>query len=65
MDQTAYELFFRLGIRAVETDTVVAHSGVAKMTLYRHYASKDKLALPFPRRRDELWTRTWLQAVRA
>jgi AcrR family transcriptional regulator len=61
IDQTAYELFSRHGIRAVGVDTVVAHSGVAKMTLYRHYASKDKLALAFLRRREELWTRAWLQ----
>ena len=61
IDQTAYELFSRHGIRAVGIDTVVAHSGVAKMTLYRHYASKDKLALAFLRRREELWTRAWLQ----
>lgn len=31
------------------------------MTLYRHYPSKDKLALAFLRRREELWTRAWLQ----
>jgi AcrR family transcriptional regulator len=62
IDQTAYELFSRHGIRAVGIDTVVAHAGVAKMTLYRHYPSKDKLALAFLRRREELWTRTWLQA---
>jgi AcrR family transcriptional regulator len=61
IDQTAYELFSRHGIRAVGVDTVVAHSGVAKMTLYRHYVSKDKLALAFLCRREELWTRAWLQ----
>ncbi|HZF22378.1 MAG TPA: TetR/AcrR family transcriptional regulator [Burkholderiales bacterium] len=61
IDQTAYELFSRDGIRAVGVDTVVAHSGVTKMTLYRHYPSKDKLALAFLRRREELWTRAWLQ----
>jgi len=61
IDQTAYELFSRHGIRAVGVDTVVAHSGVAKMTLYRHYPSKDKLALAFLRRREALWTRAWLQ----
>jgi AcrR family transcriptional regulator len=61
IDQTAYELFSRHGIRAVGIDTVVAHSGVAKMTLYRHYPSKDKLALAFLRRREALWTRAWLQ----
>ena len=62
IDQTAYELFSRRGVRAVGVDELVARSGVAKMTLYRHYASKDQLALAFLRRRDELWTRAWLQA---
>jgi AcrR family transcriptional regulator len=61
IDQSAYELFSRDGIRAVGVDSIVARSGVAKMTLYRHYASKDKLALAFLRRREELWTRAWLQ----
>ncbi len=31
------------------------------MTLYKHYPSKDELALAFLRRREELWTRSWLQ----
>ena len=61
IDQTAYELFSRHGVRAVGVDTISARSGVAKMTLYRHYASKDDLALAFLRRREELWTRSWLQ----
>ena len=62
IDQTAYELFSRRGVRAVGVDEVVSRAGVAKMTLYRHYASKDQLALAFMRRREELWTRGWLQA---
>src|SRR5262245_64587575 len=62
IDHTAYELFSRRGVRAVGVDEVVARSGVAKMTLYRHYPSKNHLALSFLRRREELWTRTWLQA---
>jgi AcrR family transcriptional regulator len=61
IDRTAYELFSRHGIRAVGVDTISARSGVAKMTLYRHYPSKDELALAFLRRREELWTRSWLQ----
>jgi AcrR family transcriptional regulator len=61
IDQTAYELFSRHGIRAVGVDTISARSGVAKMTLYRHYPSKDDLALAFLRRREELWTRGWLR----
>lgn len=61
IDRTAYELFSRHGIQAVGMDRVIARSGVAKMTLYRHYPTKDKLALAFLRRREELWTRAWLQ----
>jgi AcrR family transcriptional regulator len=41
--ETAAELFFREGFRAVGVDTIIAHSGVAKMTLYRHFPSKDDL----------------------
>jgi AcrR family transcriptional regulator len=61
IDRTAYELFCRYGIRAVGVDTIVARSGVAKKTLYRHYPSKNDLALAFLRRRDELWIRAWLK----
>src|SRR5437879_13463680 len=61
IDRTAYELFSRHGIRAVGVDTISARSSVAKMTLYRHYPSKEELALAFLRRREELWTRSWLQ----
>src|SRR5258708_23843023 len=61
IDRTTYELFSRHGIHAVGVDTISARSGVAKMTLYRHYPSKDDLALAFLRRREESWTRGWLQ----
>lgn len=59
---TAYTLFSRHGIRAVGVDTVVAESGVAKMTLYRHFPSKDDLVLAFMQLREELWTRGWVEA---
>jgi AcrR family transcriptional regulator len=60
--ETAYELFSRHGTRAVGVDRIVAESGVAKMTLYRHFASKDELITAFLARREERWTRGWLQA---
>jgi AcrR family transcriptional regulator len=60
--ETAYDLFSRSGTRAVGVDTIIAQSGVAKMTLYRNFASKDELILEFLRQRDERWTRAWLQA---
>jgi AcrR family transcriptional regulator len=36
--EAAYELFSRQGIRAVGIDTIIERSGVARMTLYRHFA---------------------------
>lgn len=41
--ETAADLFYREGIRAVGIDTIIARSGVAKMSLYRNFASKDEL----------------------
>jgi AcrR family transcriptional regulator len=58
----AYDLFSRHGVRAVGVDTIVSESGVAKMSLYRNYASKEQLALAFLERREEVWTHGWLRA---
>jgi AcrR family transcriptional regulator len=58
----AYELFSRHGVRATGIDAIIAASGVAKMSLYRHFPSKDDLVVAFLERREELWTRAWLQA---
>jgi AcrR family transcriptional regulator len=52
---TAYELFSHRGIRDVGVDELIRESGVAKATFYRHFGSKDELALAFLKRRDELW----------
>ncbi len=40
---TAARLFFQNGYRAVGVDTISAESGIGKMTLYRHFDSKDEL----------------------
>jgi AcrR family transcriptional regulator len=52
----AYELFSRRGIRAVGTDEVIDRAGVARATLYRHFATKDDLVLAVLQRREQLWT---------
>ena len=57
----AYDLFSRHGVRGVGVDSVIDRAGVAKMTLYRHFPSKDALAIEFLRRREDVWTRKWLQ----
>jgi AcrR family transcriptional regulator len=59
---TAYDLFSRHGVRAVGVDRIVAESGVAKMSLYRHFPSKDELVLSFLQEREDRWTRDWLAA---
>lgn len=62
----AYELFSRQGTRAVGVDAIIERSGVAKMTLYRHFRSKQDLVLAFLERREQLWTMDWLaREVRA
>jgi AcrR family transcriptional regulator len=60
--ETAYDLFSRHGVRAVGVDRIVADSGVAKMSLYRHFRSKDELVLVFLQEREQRWTREWLHA---
>ena len=41
--EIAARLFYEQGYRAVGVDTIAAESGVGKMTLYRHFPSKDDL----------------------
>jgi AcrR family transcriptional regulator len=60
--ETAYTLFSRRGIRAVGIDEVISRAGVAKATLYKHFPSKDDLVLAFLERREQLWTREWVEA---
>ncbi len=57
----AYDLFSRNGIQAVGVDAVISRSGVARQTLYRHFASKQDLVLAFLERREQQWTRRWLE----
>jgi AcrR family transcriptional regulator len=59
---TAYDLFSRHGIRAVGVDRIIANSGVAKMSLYRHFHSKEALVLTFLQEREKRWTMEWLHA---
>lgn len=58
---TAQDLFYRRGIRNVGIDEVIAVAGVAKASLYKHFASKDELVAESLRRRDTDW-RQWLMS---
>jgi len=57
----AGELFYRHGIRAVGVDAIAEAAGTNKMTLYRHFASKDELVAEYLRQSahsaDECWER--------
>jgi AcrR family transcriptional regulator len=59
--EAAYDLFSRQGVRAVGVDRILSEAGVAKMTLYRNFASKEALALAFMELREERWTHAWLR----
>jgi AcrR family transcriptional regulator len=59
---TAYKLFTRKPVGEVGVDTIIEQAGVAKMSLYRHFQSKEALVLEVLRRRSALWTLLWLKA---
>ena len=58
----ASELFYREGVQNVGIDRIIAESGVAKMSLYNHFKSKDALIAAWLQERDASW-RSWLQAT--
>lgn len=62
---TAAELFYRDGIRAIGIDTIIAESGVAKMSLYRNFASKDALIAAYLTRQQDAYWQRWDHAVAA
>jgi AcrR family transcriptional regulator len=53
--QTAARLFYQHGYRAIGVDTIAAESGVGKMTLYRHFSSKDDLIIAYLKNSNELF----------
>ena len=57
----AADLFYRHGIRAVGVDAIAEAAGTNKMTLYRHFPSKDELVAEYLRQSakeaDTCWDR--------
>jgi len=51
--ETADRLFYQEGVRAVGIDRIIAEAGVAKMSLYKHFPSKDALILAALKYREE------------
>lgn len=52
---TASELFYREGVRAVGIQRVIDEAGIAKASLYAHYASKDDLVAACIEQRAAAW----------
>src|SRR5262245_46894815 len=51
--ETADRLFYQDGFRAVGIDRIITEAGVAKMSLYKHFPSKDDLILEVLKYREE------------
>jgi AcrR family transcriptional regulator len=60
---TALRLFYSDGIRATGIDRIIAESGVAKMSFYRHFPSKNDLIRAFLDARHEIWMEKFRAAV--
>ena len=58
---TAFTLFYRDSIHGVGINQILQESGIAKKTLYHHFASKDELVLAVLAYRDEVFF-SWLQS---
>lgn len=56
----AEKLIYRDGIHATGTEAILAEAGVARMSLYNQFGSKDALVLAALERRDDRWM-AWFQ----
>jgi AcrR family transcriptional regulator len=55
----AVDLFYRKGIHAVGVEEIVRAAGVAKISLYRNFASKDDLVVAYLEDRSNVFLRGW------
>ena len=55
----AADLFYRHGIRAIGVESIAEAAGTNKMTLYRHFTSKDELVAEYLRRLAEKASASW------
>jgi AcrR family transcriptional regulator len=61
--RTAVDLFYEHGIHSVGIDRIIAESGVAKMTFYRHFPSKARLIAEYLACKDQAWRELLARAV--
>jgi AcrR family transcriptional regulator len=60
--EVAADLFYRKGIRAVGVEAIVKQAGVAKISLYRSFPSKDDLVVAYLENRNADFWRQWDEA---
>jgi AcrR family transcriptional regulator len=58
---SAQELFHKHGIRGVGVETIAEAAGTNKMTLYRHFDSKDELILEYLTYKGKKSEETWAE----
>ena len=63
VSETARELFYKRGIRAVGVDEIVTQAGVTKPSLYRSYQSKDDLVASCLREHQAENQARWAEAM--
>ena len=54
--ETAFALFYARGTKAVGVDLIIAESGVAKATFYKHFPAKDQLVVAYLDKVDGVWS---------
>jgi len=60
---TACQLFYSEGVRAVGIDLIIDRAQIAKTSLYRHYRTKDDLIAAFLEREDLAFWQQWDEVV--
>ena len=61
--ETASDLFYRHGIRAVGVDAIAQEAGTNKMSFYRSFPSKDELVAEYLRDQEREYFQWWDDAI--
>lgn len=61
--ETASDLFYRHGIRAVGVDAIAQEAGTNKMSFYRSFASKDDLVAEYLRDQEQEYFAWWDETI--
>lgn len=61
----AHRLFYAQGIRATGVEELVATAGVARMSFYKHFPSKQALVVAFLQERHQRWQQQLEQQAKA